>query len=192
MNASGADLLLGFGGLAFIVLAVSLLVSGYSTMAVLLSELMNFSWSALGTDIAVNMACGAAGGLVIGWLRVRRPARLQVVDELVSAAASPDVVSAAAHQRRRDGLARRRGRLRGVAGGLWGRPRRTNGAIMFWPWADRCSWPCQAPAETAGDFRPMAGALLSSLFAFVLVVCVLTVLAAVVLQGLLATAAQMH
>ncbi len=192
MNASGMDLLVGFGGLAVIVLAVSLLVSGYPTVLALLSGLANFSWSTLGGDVAANMACGAAAGLAIGWLRVHRKTQRQIVDELVSAAASPDVVSAARVNATAVTLNIAAGLCAGLLVGALG-------AAAPYEWGDHVlalAGPLQLAlggggAGGDGGGWPADGwALLSALFAFVLVVCTLTVLASIVLNGLLATAAQ--
>jgi hypothetical protein len=189
MNASGTDLLVGFGGLACIVLAVALLISGYPTALVLLSDLANISWSALGKDVAANMACGAAAGFAIGWLRVHRKAHLQVVDELISAAASPDVVTAARVNATAIALHIAAGVFAGLLSGALGTAAPSE-------WGDHVlalGGPLQLALGGGGDGGgwPADGwALLPSLFAFVLVVCMLTVLASIVLNGLLATAAQ--
>ena len=189
MNASGMDLLVGFGGLAVIVLAVSLLVSGYPTVLALLSGLANFSWSTLGGAAAANMACGAAAGLAIGWLRVQHKAQRQGGDELGSAAASPDGVSAARVNATAVALNVAAGLCAGLLVGALG-------TAAPYQWGDHVlvlGGPLELALGAGGDGGgwPADGwSLLSSLFAFVLVVCMSTVLASIVLNGLLATAAQ--
>jgi hypothetical protein len=190
MNASGADVFLGFGGLALMALGVSLLVSGYPTVMVLLSSLANAPWSELGTAIAANVACGAAGGLAIGWLRVHRPARRQAVDELVGAAASPDLASAARINATAVALHIGSGICAGLLVGVLGTAAPSEWGDHVLTLGGPLRLALGGPGGGGGEWPADGWALLSSLFAFMLVVGALTILASIVLHGLLATAAQ--